>query len=75
MRRKDNMPNRPRAAHRQGAGSFLLSVLAVCGLIVGVVSLWSDVPVVGGVMAAISAAVLLSQYDYYWRNDGQEFDN
>ena len=73
MRRPDNLPNRRRPT--QSAGSFLLSVLAVCGFIVGVLSLWSDVPVAGLVVALISVAVLFSQYDYYWRNGTREFDN
>ena len=73
MRKPDNMPNRRQPT--QSAGSLLLSVLAVCGLIVGVLSLWSDVPVVGAVMALVSAAVLFSQYDYYWRRERREFDS
>jgi hypothetical protein len=75
MRRKDNMPNRPRIARRQGAGSVVLSVVAVVWFIGGVLSLWSDMPVVGLAMVLISAAVLVSQYNYYWRNERGEFDN
>ena len=67
------MRNRRRPT--QSAGSFLLSVVAVCGFIVGVLSLWSDMPMVGLVMALLSAAVLFSQYAYYWRNERREFDN
>ena len=69
------MPNRRRPRARQSAGSFLLSVLAVCGLVVGVLRLWSDVPAVGAIMALVSAALLFSQYDLYWRDEGREFDN
>ncbi len=43
--------------------------------IAGVLSLWSDMPVVGLVMALIAAAVLVSQYNYYWWNETREFDN
>ena len=65
MRRKDNLRSDPRP--RQGSGSVLLSLVAVCGLVGGVGILWSEFPLVGAVMALVSAGVLLSQYDYYWR--------
>lgn len=72
MRRPDNMPNRRRPT--QSAGSLLLSVVAVVWFIGGVLSLWSDMPVIGLFMALISAAVLVDQYNYYWRDDGRESD-